>query len=307
MNAHAIGIIMREVVHRAIREIRDRRFAHEVERKDTPGKDEDFVTDADRNAQRVMDRALRECFPGFGIIAEEDNRRVPCTLGSGALLYWTVDPLDGTKAFIRGQSNGFGPMIALIAVNPGGEWCVIAACIGDANTRELFYFRPQSSHVHWILPDVPPQRLDERIAGTENRSLREQYVLLRDSPLEYPEGLQPMLRPQCDGGLFRGIHVEGGSIGLTFTRLWKGEVGAIILKPGRNTPWDLAPILGISQQLGFAFLRLLHIENPKWGGWMEMHAPELELEPVLERHYVAIMHRSRVREFTEFVISEPRR
>ncbi len=39
-------------------------------------------------------------------------------------------------------------------------------------------------------------------------------------------------------------------------RLWKGEVGAVILQPFPHTLWDVPPIWGISRKLGFEFRRL---------------------------------------------------
>jgi hypothetical protein len=47
----------------------------------------------------------------------------------------------------------------------------------------------------------------------------------------------------------------GASIGTWAARLWKGEVGALFLPSGNDTPWDSTPVYGISRKLGYEFLR----------------------------------------------------
>lgn len=68
------------------------------------------VTRADREASELIVRGLREAFPADVIISEEaaDDRR---RLEPGQRV-WFVDPLDGTRDFIRGR-KGFSVMIGL--------------------------------------------------------------------------------------------------------------------------------------------------------------------------------------------------
>jgi histidinol-phosphatase len=64
----------------------------EVERKS----DASPVTEADRACERAIRETLLEAFPDHAIHGEEYGRE-----GGGALL-WLVDPIDGTRSFIRG-------------------------------------------------------------------------------------------------------------------------------------------------------------------------------------------------------------
>ena len=234
-----IGIAMKEMVRRAIKAIRNERFVFDAQAKEHySGTSEDLVTSADKAAQKIYIKAITECFPGYGVIAEEDNLRIPCSL-EGKELYFTVDPLDGTKAFARRQSTGVGTMIALMR---GDE--VIAAYVGDVMTQEIYGFRPDSPKAHRISEFEISEELTARA-----RNLKETgYLLLRANPWECGTNLDALRR------FFKGIEVEGGSIGITFARLWKQEVAALLLQPGYETPWDSAPIIGISRKLGFAFL-----------------------------------------------------
>ena len=132
-----VGLAMKEMVRRAIKAIREQRFVFDAQQKKSLGSSsDDLVTTADQQAQEIYLRVIRRCFPGFGIIAEEDGLRVPCTLPDRRL-YFTVDPLDGTKAFARRQSAGVGTMVALVE-----EGRVLAAYVGDVMTQEIYGFRP---------------------------------------------------------------------------------------------------------------------------------------------------------------------
>jgi 3'(2'), 5'-bisphosphate nucleotidase len=68
------------------------------------------VTIADRLASELIVAGLSAAFPGDPIISEE----LPPAAGAfGADRFWLVDPIDGTKDFIRG-TDGFSIMIGLV-------------------------------------------------------------------------------------------------------------------------------------------------------------------------------------------------
>jgi myo-inositol-1(or 4)-monophosphatase len=66
------------------------------------------VTEADRAAERAIRAALREAFPGDGVLGEEYGAE-----RDGAGRCWVVDPIDGTVAFSRGIPL-FSTLIALL-------------------------------------------------------------------------------------------------------------------------------------------------------------------------------------------------
>jgi 3'(2'), 5'-bisphosphate nucleotidase len=98
--------------------------------------DESPVTEADRRGETLILKLLAERFPDIPVISEEDASEfgTPDAIGPR---FFLVDPLDGTKAFVRGDPN-FTVNIGLIdhgrpvagAVNapPTGEtWFTSAA------------------------------------------------------------------------------------------------------------------------------------------------------------------------------------
>ena len=68
----------------------------------------DPVTEADRAAEAVMRRLIKQNFPQHGIVGEEfGNER------EDADYVWVLDPIDGTKSFISGFPI-WGTLIALL-------------------------------------------------------------------------------------------------------------------------------------------------------------------------------------------------
>ena len=68
------------------------------------------VTVADRRASELIVAGLAGSFPDDPIISEE---LVPAPGALGAPRFWLVDPIDGTKDFIRGE-DGYSVMIGLV-------------------------------------------------------------------------------------------------------------------------------------------------------------------------------------------------
>jgi histidinol phosphatase-like enzyme (inositol monophosphatase family) len=55
------------------------------------------LTAADREAEALMRKIIGDAFPDHGILGEEEGER------AGAAPYrWIIDPLDGTRTFVRG-------------------------------------------------------------------------------------------------------------------------------------------------------------------------------------------------------------
>jgi histidinol-phosphatase len=74
--------------------------------------DKSPVTEADVRAEEVIRSTLARSFPGYGFYGEETGRHA-----MGAESIWLVDPIDGTKSFVR-ELPFFSTQIALMR---GGE------------------------------------------------------------------------------------------------------------------------------------------------------------------------------------------
>ena len=89
------------------------------------------VTEADRAAELIILAALARAAPGVPVIAEEEVAagRIPAHGGT----YFLVDPLDGTKEFVRGGDD-YTVNIALVIDNTPLLGAVFAPATGRLHT-----------------------------------------------------------------------------------------------------------------------------------------------------------------------------
>jgi 3'(2'), 5'-bisphosphate nucleotidase len=69
------------------------------------------VTKADLAAHHVLVRGLAQLTPAIAVVSEEDSDSI--AVGRTAEVYWLIDPLDGTKEFIK-RNGEFTCNLALI-------------------------------------------------------------------------------------------------------------------------------------------------------------------------------------------------
>ncbi len=85
--------------------------AHEIVEKNGP---HDLVTTADRLAEEHLTASLSRLLPGSVVVGEEAVHADPEVYGAlgGDAPVWIVDPVDGTRQFVRGEA-GFCTLVAL--------------------------------------------------------------------------------------------------------------------------------------------------------------------------------------------------
>ena len=76
-------------------------------------KDDSPLTEADLRSHRLIARRLSERFPQIPILSEESAEEAPYDVRKNWAECWMVDPLDGTKEFIK-RNGQFTVNIALI-------------------------------------------------------------------------------------------------------------------------------------------------------------------------------------------------
>jgi len=89
----------------------------------------DFVSNADRQAERTIREILTHARPDWGLLMEEEGEVV----GADADHRWIVDPLDGTSNFLHGLPH----FAVSIAVEERGE--VVAGLVYQPLTDESFW------------------------------------------------------------------------------------------------------------------------------------------------------------------------
>ena len=88
----------------------------------------DFVSNADRKAEKIVKDELLKARPTYGFLGEESEE----IKGTDGAHRWIVDPLDGTTNFLHGI-----PMFAVsIALERNGE--IVAGVVFNPATDELY-------------------------------------------------------------------------------------------------------------------------------------------------------------------------
>ena len=88
----------------------------------------DFVSVADRKAEKILREALERARPGYGLVMEEGG----IVEGTDRSHRWHIDPLDGTTNFLHGL-----PQFA-ISVGLERDGQVVAGVVYDPAKDELF-------------------------------------------------------------------------------------------------------------------------------------------------------------------------
>lgn len=279
VNYDVLWILLRDMAEQWIYAIRNQLDSFSYQAKDNPDKLDDQVTSADYAAQKAIVDMITKCFPQAWIIAEENNLKKPCTHPTQQL-YFTLDPLDGTKAYVRMQSDGIWSMIGVVLDDE-----VIWAAIADVMTKEVYLLNPATGKVERHHP-----RRSMELHYIKNPRMR---LAMIDDPRSYLPSVANISQPEK--WFFSSISVMNGSIWINVARIWKNEAAVFLLKSQKSvTPWDWVPVSWISAAMWFAFLEY---DADAWV-WNQIHKP-WNLESISTGNML-IMHGSEVEGFLDW-------
>lgn len=177
----------------------------------------DPVTEADREANRIIVAGLRHAFPADAILAEESPAEV---LAAGQRRLWCVDPLDGTREFL--DHNGeFAVMIGLAidgearlgVVYQPTEDVLWGGSIGGEAFREV---RGGARELIRVTGCVKPE--ETRIVTSRSHRSKSVDVLATTLGARHVEPL--------------------GSVGLKAARIASGEAELYLSMSNRTQEWD---------------------------------------------------------------------
>jgi histidinol-phosphatase len=190
--------------------------------------DQTPVTQADQEAEAAIVDRLRPAFPDVGFLGEEFGAQ-----GSQSRR-WIVDPIDGTKNFVRGIPY----WATLIALEEEGD--VTLGVVHSPATGELYWARRgQGAWVDGVALRVSPV---DRLAD----------AMLVHSSLNL---LRPLDGGRCWDGFVRLVERTdrqrgfGDYFGYTFVLRGQAEV----MLEADVKPWDVAPFKVLFEEAGGRF------------------------------------------------------
>jgi histidinol-phosphatase len=201
--------------------------------------DESPVTIADRASERLMRELIERRYPGHSILGEEEGETRP-----GAPFRWIIDPIDGTKTFVRGV-----PMYAvLVGLEREGEMVVGAVNIP-------------------ALGELLHAAKGEGASWNGRRARVSSVASLSDSLL-----LTTSARSMDEQG--RGADYRRMADATKLQRSWGDAYGYVLVATGRAevmldpivSVWDLAALLPVVTEAGGTFT--------DWSGEQTIHSGE---------------------------------
>lgn len=188
----------------------------------------DFVSKADREAERVIKEELMGARPTYGWLGEETGE----TEGQDPTRRWIVDPLDGTTNFLHGVPH----WSVSIALEHKGD--IVSAVVYDPAKDEMF----------WAEKGAGAWLNDNRRLRVSGRRQMAEAVLSAGVPVgakgTLPATLQDLARvmPACAG--FR----SAGSAALDLAYIAAGRLEGFWER--RINPWDMAAGMLLVREAG---------------------------------------------------------
>ncbi len=188
--------------------------------------DDSPVTVADREAENAIRAAINKRFPDHGIVGEEHGESA-----GTATSRWYVDPIDGTKTFVRGV-----PLFTTLLAYEDSEGIQVGVIYAPATGKLVSAYKGGGA---W-------NERGERVSVSNTQSLADAWVMTTD-----PADLMRR-RPELAEELYR----RSGSI-----RTWADAYGYMLLACGQvdamldpiMSVWDIAPLSVIIREAGGVF------------------------------------------------------
>lgn len=208
----------------------------------TRKKDRSLVTNADHDANDILRTGLRRAFPAHAVISEETGRDWPAGhKGPDPEYVWLIDPLDGTKAFARGES-GFSVMLGLLQ---GGQ--PVLGVVYDPLEGHLYEAYREGGSFHTF------QGARRRVRVSDRAEWRDMPLITSTG---FPEPLTKHLQDRMPTPLVKPVNSVGVKVGYMVRGLadiyvnhhpvhyWDTCGPLVILEEagGRMTLWNREPL-----------------------------------------------------------------
>ncbi len=123
------------------------------------------VTDADKASEEAIRALLKSHRPDDGIVGEEFGND-----GAGAERYWVIDPIDGTKNFLRGVPT-WATLIGLIEKRSDGSEVVV---VGVVSAPALFrrWYASEGNGAYVMVNKSAPKKISvSQVSEIKNASI----------------------------------------------------------------------------------------------------------------------------------------
>ncbi len=194
------------------------------------------LTLADQASHKVIAPALQQQYPDIPVISEE-GKDIAYAVRKDWGYFWLVDPLDGTKEFIK-RNGQFTVNIALIH-----QGAPVAGVIYTPVTGEL-YFAGKEGYVEDIEPGAYKQLGDGKTTKLEVNHKTDQLIAVRSSSHASEEEEKVLTAYRATENISKGSSLK-------FCMVAEGKAD-IYYRHGPTMEWDTAAGQAIVEGAGGA-------------------------------------------------------
>ena len=217
------------------------------------------VTDADRAVETAIREALATHRPSDGLVGEEFGS----DKGTSGR-YWVIDPIDGTKNFMRGVPT-WATLIALVSVSTSGEEEVV---VGIASAPALArrwsaakghgaFVRFNSGNNDELLEDFDSASIDKKMSVSKVKELSDASISYSDF-VGWGDRLEPFQKMLANAWRTRGI-------GDFWSHMLVAEGAVDVAIEPSLAVWDMAALDIIVREAGGTFTNTAG-QNGPFGG-----------------------------------------
>lgn len=191
----------------------------------------DLQTSADLAAEKMIFERLEAAFPDHNLFSEEKglvNKQSDYT--------WIVDPLDGTKEYVRNQSD----FLCLIALQDKSE--VLAGCIYNPSTKEAYTGAK----------NLGSFKMNNKLAISSEKEVAKSFVYYRLSKQPQDVSLHQEVVKVLAKLLPVAYRVRGSTYDvMSLCFVAQGAAEAFVMLPKIGVKWwDVAPGLVVAKEAG---------------------------------------------------------
>lgn len=186
--------------------------------------DQDWVSNADREVELQIRKAITDQFPDDSIVGEEHDN----VQGSSPYT-WVIDPIDGTTSFVNAI--------------PG--WCVVIACVANHKTVFGVIVDPIAKETFSACDGLPVELNGKPMQASTAKTIGEGFVAVGHSSRVNPADTAQFLAAFLDQG---GIFYRIGSGALMLAYVASGRLLGYV-EPHMNA-WDCLAALYLIERAG---------------------------------------------------------
>jgi histidinol-phosphatase len=211
------------------------------------------VTDADKASEEAIRALLKSHRPDDGIVGEEFGNDA-----GGAVRYWVIDPIDGTKNFLRGVPT-WATLIGLIEKQSDGSEVVVVGVVSAPALFRRWYASEGNGAFVSVNKGAP-----EKISVSQVAQIKDASISYSDF-IGWNERLAPFQEIMASAWRTRGL-------GDFWSHMLVAEGAVDVAAEPSLAIWDMAALDIVVREAGGRFTNMAGVDGSLGGSGLSTNA-----------------------------------